>query len=67
MLPHPAVPVRRRRPGRLHGLGADSIEAYPVTLPGLVSSHLLDGCGHWIQQERPDDVNRILVDWLAAL
>lgn len=47
--------------------GADSIEAYPVTLPGLVSSHLLDGCGHWIQQERPDDVNRILVDWLAAL
>ncbi|MFG2513111.1 alpha/beta fold hydrolase [Streptomyces sp. NPDC048584] len=46
---------------------ADAIEAYPVTLPGLVSSHLLDGCGHWIQQERPDDVNRILVDWLAAL
>ncbi|MGV9454496.1 alpha/beta fold hydrolase [Streptomyces sp. NPDC003635] len=46
---------------------ADAIEAYPVTLPGLVSSHLLDGCGHWIQQERPEDVNRILLDWLAAL
>ncbi|MFD8722713.1 alpha/beta fold hydrolase [Streptomyces sp. NPDC059629] len=46
---------------------ADAIEAYPVTLPGLVSSHLLDGCGHWIQQERPDEVNRLLVDWLAGL
>ncbi|MFG2941514.1 alpha/beta fold hydrolase [Streptomyces sp. NPDC048282] len=46
---------------------ADAVEAYPVTLPGLVSSHLLDGCGHWIQQERPDDVNRLLLDWLARL
>ncbi|MEU0966387.1 alpha/beta hydrolase [Streptomyces sp. NPDC005917] len=46
---------------------ADAIEAYPVTLPGLVSSHLLDGCGHWIQQERPDEINRLLVDWLAGL
>ncbi|MCH6160039.1 alpha/beta fold hydrolase [Streptomyces marispadix] len=46
---------------------ADAIEAYPTTLPGLVSSHLLDGCGHWIQQERPDEVNRILTGWLAAL
>lgn len=46
---------------------ADAIEAYPVTLPGLVSSHLLDGCGHWIQQERPDEINRLLTEWLAAL
>jgi pimeloyl-ACP methyl ester carboxylesterase len=46
---------------------ADAIKAYPVTLPGLVASHLLDGCGHWIQQERPTELNRILVDWLAAL
>ncbi|MEU9452221.1 alpha/beta hydrolase [Streptomyces sp. NPDC048277] len=46
---------------------ADAIEAYPVTLPGLVSSRLLDGCGHWIQQERPDEISRLLVDWLAGL
>ncbi|MCF1599656.1 alpha/beta fold hydrolase [Streptomyces muensis] len=46
---------------------ADAIDAFPVTLPGLVSSHLLDDCGHWIQQERPAEVNRILLDWLAAL
>ncbi|MFI9275788.1 alpha/beta fold hydrolase [Kitasatospora sp. NPDC052896] len=46
---------------------ADAIAAYPTTLPGLHSSHLLDGCGHWIQQERPTEVNRLLTDWLATL
>ncbi|MGI5452302.1 alpha/beta fold hydrolase [Streptomyces sp. CA-249302] len=46
---------------------ADAIEAYPATLPGLTSSHVLDGCGHWIQQERPEEVNGLLVDWLASL
>ncbi|MFD8687168.1 alpha/beta fold hydrolase [Streptomyces sp. NPDC059651] len=46
---------------------ADAIAAYPTTLPGLVASHILDGCGHWIQQERPDEVNRILTGWLGSL
>ncbi|MEU6339657.1 alpha/beta hydrolase [Streptomyces sp. NPDC046977] len=46
---------------------ADAIGAFPDTLPGLAASHLLDDCGHWVQQERPDEVNRILVDWLAGL
>ncbi|MGW2472728.1 alpha/beta fold hydrolase [Streptomyces sp. NPDC001665] len=46
---------------------ADAIEAYPTTLPALTASHLLDGCGHWIQQERPDEVNRLLTEWLATL
>ncbi|WP_408992686.1 alpha/beta fold hydrolase [Streptomyces sp. 1268] len=46
---------------------SDAIDAYPTTLPGLAASHLLDGCGHWIQQERPDEVNRLLNDWLATL
>lgn len=46
---------------------ADAITAYPTTLPGLVSSHLLDACGHWLQQERPDEVNHLLTTWLTAL
>ncbi|KAB8173180.1 alpha/beta fold hydrolase [Microbispora catharanthi] len=46
---------------------ADAVAAYPVTLPGLVSSRVLDGCGHWIQQERRDEVNEILTGWLASL
>ncbi|MFI9824010.1 alpha/beta hydrolase [Streptomyces sp. NPDC052013] len=46
---------------------SDDIDAYPTTLPGLSASHLLDDCGHWIQQERPDEVNRLLTDWLVTL
>ncbi|MDX3569833.1 alpha/beta hydrolase [Streptomyces sp. ID05-47C] len=46
---------------------SDAIDAYPTTLPALSASHLLDGCGHWIQQERPDEVNRLLTDWLHTI
>ncbi|MFE4797907.1 alpha/beta fold hydrolase [Streptomyces sp. NPDC056708] len=45
---------------------ADAIESFPQTLPGLVSSHVLPGCGHWIQQERAADVNRLLTEWLRS-
>ncbi|MFJ9446704.1 alpha/beta fold hydrolase [Kitasatospora sp. NPDC101235] len=46
---------------------ADAIDAHPATLPGLLSSHILDGCGHWVQQERPQEVNRLLTSWLAKV
>ncbi|MFC9685175.1 alpha/beta fold hydrolase [Streptomyces sp. NPDC056948] len=46
---------------------ADAIEAYPTTLPGLTASHILDGCGHFLQQERPGETNRLLIEWLAGL
>lgn len=46
---------------------ADAIDSYPTTLPGLVSSHILEGCGHWVQQERPDEVNALLTDWLRTV
>lgn len=36
-------------------------------IPDLRGVHWLEGCGHWTQQERPDEVNRLLLDWLAAL
>ena len=26
--------------------------------------HMLDACGHWTQQEKPDAVNRLMLDWL---
>jgi pimeloyl-ACP methyl ester carboxylesterase len=44
---------------------AKAIEAHRIALPGLVSSHILEGCGHWIQQERPEEVNGLLVGWLG--
>jgi pimeloyl-ACP methyl ester carboxylesterase len=46
---------------------SDAIAAYPATLPGLRGSHILEGCGHWIQQERPAEVNQYLTNWLAEL
>ncbi len=28
--------------------------------------HILEPCGHWSQQERPDEVNRIILSWLQG-
>jgi pimeloyl-ACP methyl ester carboxylesterase len=47
--------------------GAAQIERFATTLPGLRGSHILPGCGHWVQQEEADTVSRLLVDWLAGL
>ncbi|MGW1929028.1 alpha/beta fold hydrolase [Streptomyces sp. NPDC001919] len=46
---------------------SDAIDAFPTTLPGLTSSHLLEGAGHWIQQERPEEINQLLTSWLNTL
>jgi pimeloyl-ACP methyl ester carboxylesterase len=43
------------------------LEAFPRTLPGLRGSHIVDGAGHWIQQERPADVNKLLIEFLKGL
>ena len=41
-----------------------SIERMKSVVPD-VEIHMLEPCGHWSQQERPDDVNRLMIDWLA--
>ncbi|WP_405607127.1 alpha/beta hydrolase [Streptomyces sp. NBC_01511] len=46
---------------------ADAVRNFPSTLPGLVSSHIIEGCGHWVQQERAEEVNQLLSEWLGAL
>ena len=35
-------------------------------VPNLTRGHIED-CAHWTQQERPQELNRILLDWLASL
>ena len=32
-----------------------------------VEGHVLEGVGHWTQQERPGEVNTLLIDWLKRL
>lgn len=46
---------------------AAAIEAFPTTLPGLRSAHLLEACGHWLQQEHPTQTNHLLINWLNSL
>jgi pimeloyl-ACP methyl ester carboxylesterase len=46
---------------------ADAIAAFPTTTPRSAGTHLLQGTGHWVQQERPEEVNRLLTDWLGGL
>ena len=47
--------------------GARSIERFATTLPRLHRSIILDGCGHWTQQERPTDVNDALLEFLKSV
>ena len=42
----------------------DSLEE---TMPGLRNKVLVPGAGHWIQQERPKEVNDLLIEFLASL
>ncbi|WP_326761669.1 alpha/beta hydrolase [Streptomyces phaeochromogenes] len=37
------------------------------SVPRLRRTVVLPGCGHWIQQERPDEVNAVLTEFLRSL
>ena len=50
----------------LFGAVSDPVALMKMCAP-KVEGHILDGIGHWTQQEAPDDVNHILLDWLARL
>ncbi|TMM49114.1 alpha/beta hydrolase [Qipengyuania marisflavi] len=50
----------------LFGATADPVGLTRSFAP-LVEGHLLEGCGHWTQQEKPVEVNRLLIDWLLRL
>ncbi len=39
---------------------ADGMEAF---VPDL-EKHLIKNCGHWTQTEKPDELNRVMIDWL---
>ena len=45
-------------------IGLQHIEGMKPLVDDL-TVHMLDDCGHWTQQERPDDVNRLMLDWLV--
>jgi epoxide hydrolase A/B len=49
------------------GGGPAMLESLPRFVPNLKRSVVLEGCGHWTQQERPDEVNRLLTEFLHGL
>lgn len=47
--------------------GKEPLAAMRNLLPDLRGAHMLEGCGHWTQQERPEECNRALTGFLASL
>lgn len=45
----------------------DPIAKMRETVTDLRGAHVLEGCGHWTQQERPQEVNALLLAWLKTL
>lgn len=50
----------------LFGAVSDPVGMMRMFAP-RVEGHVLEGCGHWTQQEKPEQVNALLLDWLARL
>lgn len=43
-----------------------SIDKFGQTLPGLRGCHILPGAGHWVQRERAEPVNELLLSFLRG-
>lgn len=43
-----------------------SAQRMPEYIPDL-TTHLIKNCGHWTQQEQPDEVNRLILEFLQDL
>ncbi len=65
----PAFFVAGTRDGAFNafGLAKDPIASMRKAVVNLEGAHVLDGCGHWTQQERPKEVNAMLIPWLKSL
>ena len=50
----------------MFGAVPDPVTAMAPFVPNL-AGQMIEGCGHWTQQERPQEVNRLLLDWLRRL
>ena len=51
-------------------VGTDQWEVFSQTmervLPNLRQKLIIDGAGHWVQQEQPAEVSRLLVQFLQG-
>jgi pimeloyl-ACP methyl ester carboxylesterase len=65
----PSLLIGGDRDPAFNGFGriADPAALMRQHVTDLRGAHVLPGCGHWTQQERPAEVTRLLIDWLAGL
>jgi len=68
-LEQPSLLVGGTKDPAFNGFGriADPGALMAEHAPGLQGVHVLEGCGHWTQQERPAEVTALIVDWLKSL
>ena len=45
-------------------IGAKRVNELERVLPNLTRRLIIEGAGHWVQQERPDEVNAALLAFL---
>ena len=63
----PSLFIAGSKDGVITGLiGARQVKDMTRVLPNLKQKLILDGAGHWIQQERPDEVNAALIAFLKG-
>ena len=63
----PSLFIAGSRDAVITGLiGAKRVNELERVLPNLKGKLILEGAGHWVQQERPDEVNAALVKFLTA-
>lgn len=48
-------------------MGEAAMKQMPDIVPGLKRQLLIEGGGHWIQQERPKEVNDALIAFLREV
>lgn len=47
--------------------GAESIQKFPETVPNLVETHIIEGCGHWLTLEKPEETNEAILRFLGEI
>jgi pimeloyl-ACP methyl ester carboxylesterase len=63
----PALFIAGSRDAVIRGaMGERALAQMPSLVPNLVETLIIDGAGHWIQQERPAAVNAALLRFLRA-
>jgi pimeloyl-ACP methyl ester carboxylesterase len=68
LIRQPALFVAGSKDAVITGMiGAGALKHLPKAVPGLRRSLILEGAGHWIQQERAVEVNAALLEFLADL